>query len=112
VAGDLGGARRSLSEALAVLRSGDLLEGLAYCLEMLSGLLLAEGRQTQAATIYGAADQIRDLIGLKPWAMIRAFVDSLAVTAESTPENQAALAAGRQLSLEAAINLATDIVTE
>jgi predicted ATPase/class 3 adenylate cyclase len=110
VAGDLGGARRSLGEALAVLRSGDLLEGLAYCLEMLSGLLLAEGRQPQSATIYGAADQIRDLIGLKPWAMIRAFVDSLALTAESNPENQAALAAGRQLSLEAAINLAMDIL--
>ena len=68
----------------------------------------AEGRQTQAATIYGAADQIRDLIRFKPWAMIRVFVDSLAVTAESTPENQAALEAGRQLSLEAAIDLAMD----
>jgi predicted ATPase/class 3 adenylate cyclase len=110
IGGDLGAARRSLREALAVLRSGDLLEGLAYCLEMLSGLLLAEGEQTQAATIYGAADQIRDLIGLKPWAMIQAFVDNLAVTAESTPENQAALAAGRQMSLEAAIFLADDLL--
>ncbi|HKY46797.1 MAG TPA: DUF4062 domain-containing protein [Acidimicrobiia bacterium] len=110
VAGDLGGARRSLAEALTVLRTGDLLEGLAYCLEMLSGLLLAEGRQMQAATIYGAAAQIRELIGLEPWAMIRPFVDSLAVTAGSTPESQAALAAGRQLSLEATIDLAMDLL--
>jgi tetratricopeptide (TPR) repeat protein len=108
--GDLPAARRSLREALTVLSGGDLLEGLAYCLEMLSGVLVAEGEQTQAATLFGCAVQIRDLIGLKPWALIRPFIDSLAVTAEATPENQAALAAGRQLSLEATINLARELL--
>ena len=110
LAGDLPGAPRSLREALMVLAPGDLLEGLAYCLEMLSGVLMAEGDQIRAATIYGAAEQIRDRIGLRPWAMIRPFVDSLAASAAATPENEAALAAGRQLSLEAAINLARDVV--
>ena len=47
-----------------------------------------------------------------PDQRLRVFVDSLATTAESTPENQAALGAGRQLSLEAAINLAVDILHE
>ena len=52
---------------------------------------------------------------LETWrdgAMLRPFVDSLAVSVESTQETQAALAAGRQLSLEATINLADDILHE
>jgi tetratricopeptide (TPR) repeat protein len=110
VAGDPDEARRCLRDALKVLRSGDLLEGLAYLLEMVSGLLLAGDDHLQAAMIYGAAEQIRDIIGLRPWPMVRPFVESLGVTIAANPEHQAARAAGRQLSLEATINLANDVI--
>ena len=110
LAGDLPGARRCLGEALGLLSAGNLLEGLAYCLEMLSAVLVAEGDQPHAAKLYGAAEQIRDLTGLRPWAMMRPFMDSLAVTADATAENRAARAGGHQLSLEAAIDLARDII--
>jgi predicted ATPase/class 3 adenylate cyclase len=110
LAGDRENARRSLAAAAAVYQPGYLLEGLALCLEMISGLLVAEGDQLQAMTAFGAAEAIRDVIQLRPWPITRSFIDALSTVAGQSPDCEAARAAGRLLGPQSAAELAVTLV--
>jgi predicted ATPase/class 3 adenylate cyclase len=104
-------ARDQLRAALVLLEARYHLEGRAYTLEATSGWLLGDGNATQAMTLFGAASEIRDNIGMRPWPMAQVFLSGLADLASSTPNLTAACGSGRQLSPEAAVKLATSLLT-
>ena len=110
LAGEREEARRSLAAAAGIYQSCYLLEGLALCLEMLSGLLAADGDRISSMTAFGAAEAIRDLIQLRPWPVTRSFIDGLVSVAEADHDSQAARAAGRLLTPQAAAELALNLV--
>jgi hypothetical protein len=74
-------------------------------LETITGRVLAEGDAVQAMIALGASEAIREVLKLRPWPITQPFVDGLVASADHDPDFQAARAAGRQLSPQAAADL-------
>ncbi len=77
MAGDAATARDHLTAAAVLHRSGQDREGLAYCLDGLAGLALLTGDPHAAARYSGAADAVRDALGIAVWPMLRPLVAQL-----------------------------------
>ena len=91
-AGDAEEAHRYL-EAAAGLPL--YLEGVAYCLEGLAAVSLAEGDDFRAATALGAAEGLRERTGIRIWPVLQmAFQPAIDAVDAAGPEAQAARYAG------------------
>ena len=67
------------------------LEGVAYCLEGLAAVSLAEGEEIRAATALGAAEGLRQRTGIRIWPVLRmAFQPAIDAIDAAGPEAQAA----------------------
>ena len=62
--GDLVTARALLEEGLAILRALNDKWFIAFCLEELASVVMAQGEPVWAARLWGAADALRDTVGL------------------------------------------------
>jgi predicted ATPase len=105
-AGRLDEARRLLQENVGTERSTLMA---SFCLVTVANLALAEGDAHKAAIALGAADGLRNRAGLRAWPMLRpreARLLSRVKSACPPEEFSEAFAAGAQLSLRQAIDLA------
>jgi len=67
------------------------LEGVAYCLEGLAAVSVAEGDEIRAATALGAAEGLRERTGIRTWPALRmAFQPAIDAVDAAGPEAQAA----------------------
>ncbi|MBB3085116.1 DUF4062 domain-containing protein [Geodermatophilus sabuli] len=98
--GDRAAARAALTDAAGLHRRLSDLEGLAYCLDGLAALALAEGDAPQAARLAGAAAATRSRTGVAVWPPLQPLARRLedALTAALGPdEARRHRAAGAQL---------------
>lgn len=103
-------ARGYFAESLAINRELDDRLALAYLFEALGGLAAVQNAPDRALRLVGAASRLRQAIGapLPPAEMTRLQEKLTAARQQlSAEEQQAAEAAGRALSFEQAIDLAT-----
>nr|WP_275585955.1 DUF4062 domain-containing protein [Geodermatophilus sabuli] len=77
LSGDPAAARVHYAEAAVLHRQGRDLEGLAYCLDGLAGLALAEGDAARAARLSGAASAARAELGVVIWPPLRPLARQL-----------------------------------
>lgn len=93
-------AREALIRSFETFRSMNYREGLCYALEAAASLSFAEGRADLGMVALGAAEEIRERIGLQPWPLIRWLFDSLSAMADSLddPALQGARHNGRQMN--------------
>ena len=103
-------AREALRRAFDVFRDMNYREGLCYALEAAASLSFTEGRTELGMIALGAAEEIRERIGLHPWPLIRWLFDALSTMADSLedPDLQAARHNGRQLNPFDAASLVLD----
>jgi predicted ATPase len=73
--GDTGEAARLLREGLDRYHALGLKNCIAYCIEMLAAIDAAEGRPGEAAQLFGAADRLREVIGVPVESFNRARYD-------------------------------------
>ena len=75
-------------------------EGLCYALEAAASLSFTEGQTELGMIALGAAEEVRERIGLHPWPLIMWLFDALSAMADSLddPVFQAARHNGRQLN--------------
>jgi tetratricopeptide (TPR) repeat protein len=98
-------AHDRLASAVDIYRRFHFREGLAYVLEALAMLGLAQGSPEQAMVALGAAEGIRSRLDLRPWPSVQWVSDMLTQAADgmADPAAQAARLAGAQMDpIEAA----------
>jgi tetratricopeptide (TPR) repeat protein len=97
--GRLEPARASLARAVAIHRRSSFREGLSYCLDALAGLALQDGHAERAMIALGAAEGIRQRLGLRPWPAVKWYLDFLGSAADAVQDDdlQASRAAGREM---------------
>ncbi len=103
-------ARSYFAESLAINRELDDRLALAYLFEALGGLAAVQNAPERALRLVGAASRLREAIGapLAPAEMTRLQEKLVPARQQLSTEDQAAAeAAGRALSFEQAIDLAT-----
>ncbi len=103
-------ARRYFSESLAINRELDDRLALAYLFEALGGLAATQSAPMRALRLVGAASRLRETIGAPlPPAEAYRLQGKLASARQylGREEQEAALAEGRALSFEQAVELAT-----
>jgi predicted ATPase/class 3 adenylate cyclase len=98
--GRLTEARDALSRSFDVFRGMNYREGLCYALEAAASLSFAEGQTELGMIALGAAEEVRERIGLHPWPLIKWLFDALSSMADSLddPVLRAARLNGRQLN--------------
>jgi hypothetical protein len=111
--GEAGQAAAFFQEALRLHRETDRAGGVAACLEGLAGVATRTGRARAAARLFGAPEALREAAGLserepadqgdydRNLALLHTALEPAALDAE--------WAAGRALSLDAALALATEV---
>ncbi len=92
-------ARDALRRAFDRFRRMNYREGICYALEAAASLSFAEGKAEMGMVALGAAEEVRERIGLHPWPLIMWLFDSLSLMADSLedPGLQAARRNGRQM---------------
>jgi predicted ATPase/class 3 adenylate cyclase len=98
--GRLSEARDALRRSFDVFRDMNYREGLCYALEAAASLSFTEGQTELGMIALGAAEEVRERIGLHPWPLIMWLFDALSAMADSLddPVLQAARHNGRQLN--------------
>jgi predicted ATPase/class 3 adenylate cyclase len=98
--GRLSEARDALRRSFDVFRDMNYREGLCYALEAAASLSFTEGQTELGMVALGAAEEVRERIGLHPWPLIMWLFDALSAMADSLddPLLQAARHNGRQLN--------------
>ncbi|HEU5113651.1 MAG TPA: hypothetical protein VFU96_10070, partial [Acidimicrobiia bacterium] len=98
--GRLTEARDALSRSFDVFRGMNYREGLCYALEAAASLSFTEGQTELGMIALGAAEEVRERIGLHPWPLIKWLFDALSSMADSLddPVLKAARHNGRQLN--------------
>jgi len=98
--GRLSEARDALRRSFEVFRGMNYREGLCYALEAAASLSFTEGQTDLGMIALGAAEEVRERIGLHPWPLIMWLFDALSAMADSLddPVLQAARHNGRQLN--------------
>ena len=98
--GRLSEARDALRRSFDVFRGMNYREGLCYALEAAASLSFTEGQTELGMIALGAAEEVRERIGLHPWPLIMWLFDALSAMADSLddPVLQAARHNGRQLN--------------
>ncbi len=98
--GRLSEARDALRRSFDVFRDMNYREGLCYALEAAASLSFTEGQTELGMIALGAAEEVRERIGLHPWPLIMWLFDALSAMADSLddPMFQAARHNGRQLN--------------
>ncbi len=111
-AGRLGEAREALRRSFDLFRRMNYREGICYALEAAASLSFNEGRADMGMVALGAAEEVRDRIGLHPWPLVRWLFDMLSGMADSLddPTLQAARHNGRQMNPFDAAALVLDAV--
>jgi predicted ATPase/class 3 adenylate cyclase len=109
LSGDLDAAEQHLAVAVKELDTLPSREVMAYVLDAYGWLALARGRELAGLTALGAAEGLRERIGLRMWPLTAAQVAQISRLADSyeDPEAQAARRAGRELTPEAALAVVT-----
>ncbi len=104
--GDHSRARALLEESLAMQRKVQEKRMIALCLERLAGVSATEGRPTEGAQLFGAAEALREAMGA-PLAPVEQdeYDRSVAAAREALGEEafEAAWAEGRAMTMEEAI---------
>ena len=104
--GDYVQARAPHEESLVLSWELGDKENIAWCLEGLAGVAGAQGRPVQAARLYGAAEFLRDVIGIPLPLPYQVHYERMLAAARAQLDEAAfatAWAEGRSLSLEQAI---------
>ncbi|HWL49077.1 MAG TPA: DUF4062 domain-containing protein, partial [Acidimicrobiia bacterium] len=98
--GRLPEARDALRRSFDVFRDMNYREGLCYALEAAASLSFTEGLTELGMIALGAAEEVRERIGLHPWPLIMWLFDALSAMADSLddPTLQGARHNGRQLN--------------
>jgi predicted ATPase/class 3 adenylate cyclase len=98
--GRLPEARDALRRSFDVFRDMNYREGLCYALEAAASLSFTEGQTELGMIALGAAEEVRERIGLHPWPLIMWLFDALSAMADSLddPVLKAARHNGRQLN--------------
>ncbi len=106
-------AREALRRAFEVFRGMNYREGLCYALEAAASLSFIEGQTELGMIALGAAEEVRERIGLHPWPLISWLFDALSNMADSLqdPALHAARHNGRQLNPFDAASLVLDATT-
>ncbi len=93
-------AREALRRSFDVFRTLNYREGLCYALEAAASLSFTEGQAELGMIALGAAEEVRDRIGLHPWPLIKWLFDALSMMADSLedPALKAARHNGRQMN--------------
>jgi predicted ATPase/Tfp pilus assembly protein PilF len=111
-AGDADAARARFEDALAIQLESDDQPGIAASLECLAALAARRGRLEQAASVYGAAAVLREMVGAQRSAEIvrRDREDAIAAVADALDDEAFADAwsAGRSMTLDEAIAYARE----
>ncbi len=108
-------ARALLADSLAIRRELGHKAGIAYTLEGFAGLAAAQGQALRAARVFGAAEALRDTIGVPLLPPDRPDYDRYVAAARSGVSAEAFAAEwarGRGMSLEEAIAQATGVEQE
>ncbi len=97
--GRLSEAREALQRSFDRFRRMNYREGICYALEAAASLCFAEGRAEMGMVALGAAEEVRERIGLHPWPLIMWLFDSLSSMADSLedPSLRSARHSGRQM---------------
>jgi tetratricopeptide (TPR) repeat protein len=98
--GRMAEAREALRRSFDLFREMNYREGLCYALEAAASLSFTEGQAELGMIALGAAEEVRDRIGLHPWPLIMWLFDALSSMADSLedPSLQAARHTGRQMN--------------
>jgi tetratricopeptide (TPR) repeat protein len=93
-------AREALRRSFDLFREMNYREGLCYALEATASLSFTEGQAELGMIALGAAEDVRERIGLHPWPLIMWLFDALSSMADSLqdPALQAARHTGRQMN--------------
>ena len=100
LAGDVDGARRALAAAADVHRRLMNFEGLSYWLDGMASVALFQRRAEAAGRLVGAAAELRRVIGVVVWPLMRPLADRLDQALRAAlppPAFDRALAAGAAL---------------
>jgi predicted ATPase len=105
-------AREALRRAFDLFRRMNYREGICYALEAAASLSFNEGHAELGMIALGAAEEVRDRIGLHPWPVITWLFEFLSTMADSLedPALQAARHNGRQMNPFDAAVLVLDAV--
>ena len=105
IAGDPDAAAQHLAAAVAALENSPSREILSYVLDGYGWWALVSGDDIAGLTAIGAAEGLRDRLGLRAWPLAAGQLASITTLADSyaSPDAQAARRAGRQLAPEAAL---------
>jgi predicted ATPase/class 3 adenylate cyclase len=98
--GQMTKARDALTRSFGLFREMNYREGLCYALEAAASLSFAEGQAELGMIALGAAEEVRERIGLHPWPLIMWLFEALSSMADSLedPVLQAARRNGRQMN--------------
>jgi predicted ATPase len=98
--GRMSEAREALGRSFDLFREMNYREGLCYALEAAASLSFTEGQAELGMIALGAAEEVRDRIGLHPWPLIMWLFDALSSMADALqdPALQAARHTGRQMN--------------
>jgi predicted ATPase/class 3 adenylate cyclase len=98
--GRMAEARDALRRSFDLFREMNYREGLCYALEAAASLSFTEGQAELGMIALGAAEDVRERIGLHPWPLIMWLFDALSSMADSLqdPALQAARHTGRQMN--------------
>ncbi|HET9337537.1 MAG TPA: tetratricopeptide repeat protein, partial [Casimicrobiaceae bacterium] len=113
-AGDFTTACRRYSECLAILRELGHRLRIAYSLQGLADVLAMVGPPERAAMLWGAAERLLEELGSRPTSSEAAEGTRIAVARGRASDGESfdrAWAAGRMLSLQQALDIASDAAT-
>jgi predicted ATPase/class 3 adenylate cyclase len=98
--GQMTAAREALRRSFDLFREMNYREGLCYALEAAASLSFTEGQAELGMIALGAAEDVRERIGLHPWPLIMWLFDALSSMADflEDPALQAARHNGRQMN--------------
>lgn len=109
--GDIAGALRCYRESLALARDSGFVAGMAHSLQGIVMALVASGEPHVVLRLIGAVSAFREHAQMLSAADEPRYARTLAELVATVPEDQraAAIAQGRELSLEAASSLALEL---
>lgn len=98
--GRMSEARDALRRSFEVFREMNYREGLCYALEAAASLSFTEGQAELGMIALGAAEEVRERIGLHPWPLIKWLFDALSMMADSLEDPTLKIARhnGRQMN--------------
>jgi tetratricopeptide (TPR) repeat protein len=104
-----------LTEALGTYYELGVRNAVAYCLELLAGIALTDNQYARSATLFGAADRLREVLDapVEPYNQAR-YDRDLAASRQGCGDGAFDLAweAGRDMGLDDAVVFARDVAPE